>query len=234
MLAKEMVEVEDGFEVQVLDLSRLASEYGRSIHPCKACVSTAMPLCHWPCSCYPNFAMGQVNDWMADIYPMWVAAHGVMIVTPVNWYQAPSGLKSMIDRLVCADGGNPDPTTTDGKDPAKAKELELRGWPYPRHLAGRVFSVIVHGDAAGAENLRRILADWLSDMGLIPSGKHGVLDAYIGYMGSYAESHQALDADTAVQTDTRNAALSLVAAVRLLREGRLLQPDAGIREARPK
>ena len=71
-------------------------------------------------------------------------------------------------------------------------------------------------------------------MGLIPSGKHGVLDAYIGYMGSYAESHQALDADTAVQTDTRNAALSLVAAVRLLREGRLLQPDAGIREARPK
>ena len=153
MLAKEMVEVEDGFEVQVLDLSRLASEYGRSIHPCKACVSTAMPLCHWPCSCYPNFAMGQVNDWMAEIYPMWVAAHGVMIVTPVNWYQAPSGLKSMIDRLVCADGGNPDPTTTDGKDPAKAKELELRGWPYPRHLAGRVFSVIVHGDAAGGVSL---------------------------------------------------------------------------------
>ena len=24
------------------------------------------------------------------------AAHGVMIVTPVNWYQAPSGLRAMI------------------------------------------------------------------------------------------------------------------------------------------
>ena len=24
--------------------------------PCKGCVSTAMPLCHWPCSCYPNHA----------------------------------------------------------------------------------------------------------------------------------------------------------------------------------
>jgi hypothetical protein len=30
-------------------------------------------------------------------YPMWVAAHGVMIVTPVNWYQAPSGLKAMME-----------------------------------------------------------------------------------------------------------------------------------------
>ena len=39
-----------------LDLSRLTAEYGRVIYPCKACVSTAMPLCHWPCSCYPNHA----------------------------------------------------------------------------------------------------------------------------------------------------------------------------------
>ena len=121
----------------LLDLSLLTAEYGRQILPCKACVSTAMPLCHWPCSCYPNHAMGQVNDWMNEIYPRWVAAHGVMIVTPVYWYQAPSVLKLMIDRLVCADGGNPDPTTTRGKDPAKAKALELEGWSYPRHLAGR-------------------------------------------------------------------------------------------------
>ena len=157
-LAKDIIQSTDGFEIEVLDLSLLTSQYGRVIHPCKGCVSTAQPLCHWPCSCYPNFAMGQVSDWMNDIYPMWTAAHGVMIVTPVNWYQAPSGLKAMIDRLVCADGGNPDLTTT-GKDPEKAKALEMQGWDYPRHLAGRVFSVVVHGDAAGVENLRRILTD---------------------------------------------------------------------------
>ena len=94
----------------------LTAQYGRQILPCKACVSTAMPLCHWPCSCYPNHALGQANDWMNELYPRWVAAHGVMIVTPVYWYrQAPSVLKLMIDRLVCADGGNPDPTTTSGK-----------------------------------------------------------------------------------------------------------------------
>ena len=107
----------ENIAVDLLDLSRLTSEYGRMIHPCKACVSTAMQLCHWPCSCYPNHALGQVNDWMAEIYPLWVAAHGVMIVSPVHWYQAPSTLKLMMDRLVCADGGNPDPTTTKNKDP---------------------------------------------------------------------------------------------------------------------
>ena len=172
-LAKEIVQSAEGFEAEILDLSLLTSQYGRVIHPCKGCVSTAQPLCHWPCSCYPNFAMGQVSDWMNDIYPMWTAAHGVMIVTPVNWYQAPSGLKAMIDRLVCADGGNPDLTTT-GKDPEKAKALEMQGWDYPRHLAGRVFSVVVHGDAAGVENLRRILTDWLTDIGMIPAGRRAV------------------------------------------------------------
>ena len=62
-------------------------EYGTRIHPCKACFSTAAALCHWPCSCYPNYSLGQTHDWMNEIYPMWVAAHGVMIITPVNWYQ---------------------------------------------------------------------------------------------------------------------------------------------------
>lgn len=68
-MARKVVEAERGFDVEVLDLSRLASQYGRVIYPCKSCVSTAMPLCHWPCSCYPNHAIGQVNDWMNEIYP---------------------------------------------------------------------------------------------------------------------------------------------------------------------
>jgi hypothetical protein len=45
-----------------------------------------------------------------------------------------------------------------GKNPERAKELELKGWDYPKHLAARAFAVVVHGDAAGVENLRRILA----------------------------------------------------------------------------
>ena len=232
-MARDVIVAAD-CECDLLDLSHLTSAYGRVIHPCKACVSTAMPLCNWPCSCYPNHAMGQVGDWMAEIYPRWAAAHGVMIVCPVNWYQAPSSLKLMIDRLVCADGGNPDPTSTGGKDVGRAKALELAGWPYPRHLAGRVFSVVVHGDAAGVETLRRILTDWLCDLGLIPAGHKALLGSYVGYYRPYATSHEDLDRDTDFQEEVANAARSLIEAVRMRRRGALGQPDAGLRETRPK
>ena len=221
-------------EVEVLDLSRLASEYGRHIHPCKACFSTAAPLCHWPCSCYPNHGQGQVQDWMNDIYPMWVRAHGVLIVAPVNWYQAPTGLKAMIDRMVCADGGNPDPTSTGGKDAARAKDLEQKGWDYPRHLAGRLFSVIVHGDVEGAETLRRILVDWLSSMHLESAGASAQLDRYIGYYRPYATSHEDLDADTAVEEEVGAAAATLLASLRAKRAGKWPASDAKRQEVRPK
>jgi multimeric flavodoxin WrbA len=232
-MAREEIEGA-GAECDLLDLSLLTAQYGRQILPCKACVSTAMPLCHWPCSCYPNHAMGQVGDWMNELYPRWVAAHGVMIVTPVYWYQAPSVLKLMMDRLVCADGGNPDPTSTHGKKPDEAKALELKGWHYPRHLAGRLFAVIVHGDAAGAETLRRSLSDWLTDMHLVPASPGAIVDRYVGYYEPYATSHDALDRDDAVQVEVRNAARALFQGVSLARAGRFPHPDAGLADPRPK
>ena len=220
--------------VEILDLSRLASEYGRNIHPCKACFSTAPALCHWPCSCYPNYSLGQTQDWMNDIYPLWVEAHGIMIVTPVNWYQVSSPLKLMMDRLVCADGGNPDPTLTHGKDAERAKEIELEGWDYPRHLAGRLFSVVVHGDVAGVENVRRSISDWLCYMQLCPAGPLAEVDRYIGYWQPYATSHDALDKDTAVQQEVRNAARTLLEAVTAQRKGMLVAAGADLKEPRQK
>jgi multimeric flavodoxin WrbA len=139
-----------------------------------------------------------------------------------------------MDRLVCADGGNPDPTTTHGKKPAEAKALELRGWPYPRHLSGRAFGVFVHGDAAGAEALRHALHGWLTDMDLVPAGPHAAVDRYLGYYEPYATSHAALDRDEAVQEEVRNVARAVVAAVRLIREGRYEPPHRGQRDPRPK
>ena len=232
--ARQAIAARDGFDVDLLDVSMLAYEPHKVIHPCKACVSTAMPLCHWPCSCYPNHALGQTNDWMAELYPRWVRAHGVMIVCPVHWYQAPAGLKLMIDRLVCADGGNPDPTTTNGKDPARAKEVELAGWDYPKHLAGRAFAVFTHADAAGAETLRRMLADWLTDIGMIQAGASGVRDTFIGYYRPYATSHQDLDANEDVFAEVRNAALSLVEMVRMIRSGEYVAPDRNLEPPREK
>lgn len=233
LLAQEEL-MKANIDVDLLDLSLLTSAYDKHIHPCKACVSTAMPLCHWPCSCYPNHAQRQTNDWMAEIYEKWVAAHGVIIFTPVYWYQTPSVLKLMIDRLVCADGGNPDPTTTHGKNAATAKEIELAGWDYPKHLAGRTYGLVVHGDVAGIEGVRRGLSDWLDWMGLIDAGASARLDRYIGYYESYAESHQALDRDQSMQEEVRNVAKSVANAVAKMREGILRQPAADLKNPRTK
>jgi multimeric flavodoxin WrbA len=234
MIAKEVFARERNLEIEILDLSRLASEYGRHIHPCKTCVSTAMPLCHWPCSCYPNHALGQVQDWMNDIYAMWAAAHAVMILCPVNWYGPPSGLKLMMDRLVCADGGNPDPTSTHGKRVEEAKALELAGWPYPQHLAGRLFAVVTHADYGGAEAVQHAIAEWLRDIGLIDAGHKSQLATMLGYMQPYATSHEELDRETALQEEVRNAARAVVHGVKLLRSGELKVPDAGLIPPRKK
>jgi multimeric flavodoxin WrbA len=228
----EPVFQEMGLGVDILDLSRVTSEFGRQIHPCKSCVSTSMALCHWPCSCYPNYSLGQTDDWMNEIYPLWVAAHGIMIVAPVNWYHAPAALKAMIDRLVCADGGNPDPSSTHGKKPEEAKALELRGWPYPRHLAGRHFGIVIHRDSIGAETMRRSLVDWLIDMSLISAGRMAEADGYIGYMKPYATAHDALDQDKAFQHEVLNVARGN--AVKLNRAGKYQQPGSGLVDPNPK
>jgi multimeric flavodoxin WrbA len=232
-LAREVLEAQS-LEVDLLDLSLLASDYDRHIHPCKACVSTAMPLCHWPCSCYPNHGLRQTGDWMAEIYEKWVSAHGVLVVTPVYWYQVASPLKLMMDRLVCADGGNPDPTSTHGKHADQAKALELAGWPYPQHLKGRVYGVVVHGDVGGIDGTRRALTDWLDWMGLIDAGFTAKLERYIGYYQPYATSHETLDRDTAVQEEVRNAARAVAIGVAEMRAGRLKPPDRNLERPRKK
>lgn len=232
--AQKAIEALPGHEVDFLDISTLADEPWKVIHPCKGCVSTAQPLCHWPCTCYPNHALGQTNDWMAEIYERWVAAHGVMILCPVHWYQAPASLKLMIDRLVCADGGNPDPTSTHGKDAAMAKALELKGWDYPKHLAGRAFSIVAHGDAAGPENLRRMLTDWLTDIGMISAGPTAVMDTWIGWYQPYATSHEDLDKDKDLFAEVGNAALALANQIRLIHSGKFRAPDEDLHDPREK
>ena len=232
-VAQDLLEGQN-VEVDLLDLSRVDNEYELKIHPCKGCVSTAQPLCHWPCTCYPNHALGQTNDWMAEIYERWTAAHGILIITPVHWYQSPSVLKSMIDRLVCAAGGNPDPTLTDGKDAEKAKAVELNGWDYPNHLAGRAYGLVVHGDVAGTESVRRAMTDWLDWMGLIEAGDKSRLDRYVGYYKPYATSHQELDAEQGFMEEVRNVARAVAVAVSEIRAGKLRPADADLKRPRPK
>jgi hypothetical protein len=86
-----------------------------------------------------------------------------------------------------------------------------------------VFSVVVHGDVEGAE-IRRSISDWLCFMDLCPAGPTAELDRYIGYWKPCATSHAELDADTAIQEEVRNAARTLLEAVRGKFTGTLVAP----------
>ena len=181
-----------------------------------------MPLCHWPCSCYPNHALDQIHDWMNEIYERWVAAHAIVIVTPTHWYSTSSALKLMIDRLVCADGGNPDPTSTHGKKPDGGEGARARRAGTTRSTSpGASTALVVHGDVAGIEGSRRALSDWLDWMGLIDAGSQARLDRFIGYYEPYATSHDTLDRDEAVQEETRNVARAVAQVTAALRAGEL-------------
>ncbi|HXE49457.1 MAG TPA: NADPH-dependent FMN reductase, partial [Ramlibacter sp.] len=96
------------------------------------------------------------------------------------------------------------------------------------------YGVVVHGDVAGVDDVRRALCDWLDWMGLIDAGRRSRLDRYIGYYQPYALSHDALDTDTDVQEEVRNVARAVAAAVVELRAGRLSAPERRLKDPRPK
>jgi hypothetical protein len=133
----------------------------------------------------------------------------------------------MMDRLVCADGGNPDPSTTHGKDALRAKQIELDGWSYPKHLARRAFAVVAHGDAAGTGGTPAESRGLLTDMGLVQAGTSGVIDTFIGYYQPYATSHDDLDETPELFEEVRNAARSLMSLVSQIRSGAWRAPDEG-------
>ena len=93
--------------------------------------------------------------------------------------------------------------------------------------------MIVHGDCAGVEGLRRNLHDWLTDMKLVSAGPAAVFDRYVGYYEPYATSHEALDRDKAFMGEAKNAALMLMAAVTEMRKGRH-PPGDDLESPRPK
>jgi len=67
----------------------------------------------------------------------------------------------MMDRLVCADGGIR--ILIDAGRTRTRQGARMKGWPYPRHLAGRHSGWSFTGDSWRG-NAARSLADWPTDM----------------------------------------------------------------------
>jgi hypothetical protein len=71
-------------------------------------------------------------------------------------------------------------------------------------------------------------------MHLCPAGPTAELDRYIGYWKPYATSHAELDADTHIQEEVRNAARTLLEAVRGKLAGPFLTTGESLRPPRQK
>lgn len=60
------------------------------IEPCLGCVSDDVRLCRFPCV---------INDDARKIFEAIDRSSGIIIVTPIYWYNIPGPLKNLIDRL---------------------------------------------------------------------------------------------------------------------------------------
>jgi multimeric flavodoxin WrbA len=139
-----------------IDVEDLGNVYGRArIQSCNACVSTSMALCCWPCNCYEKDSKSEPDlMWDLDLYARLDLADAWAVVGPVNWYGPSSNLKTMFDRLVCMNGGNPDERLIAHKDPEKAMALEKSpAWEAlsQNHLEGRTAAFFCYGDQGGNE-----------------------------------------------------------------------------------
>ena len=119
----------------------------------------------------------------------------------------------------------PDPHPRQGRQAGQGRSSST-GWDYPRHLAGRLFSVVVHGDVEGAENVRRSLVRLaaLHAPGARP-GRSPSSTATSATGSPTPPATRRSIADLAIQEEVRNAARTLVEAVQATRAGRQVSAD---------
>jgi multimeric flavodoxin WrbA len=138
------------------DTEDIGNERGKPrIQSCNACVSSSMALCVWPCNCFSPRSDTQPDlMWDLDLYGRLARADAWAIIGPVNWYGPTSNIKTMFDRLVCMNGGNPRPDLIDKKDTLKAQALERSPLWHEiskNHLAGRTAAFFCYGDDGANE-----------------------------------------------------------------------------------
>jgi multimeric flavodoxin WrbA len=139
-----------------IDTEDIGNEHGKPrIQPCNGCVSSAAPLCVWPCNCYGPKSETQPDlMWNLDLYGRLARADAWAFIGPMNWYAPTSGFKLMFDRMVCMNGGNPRPDLIDKKNTLKAQALERSDlWREisKNHLEGRTAAFFCYGDEGGPD-----------------------------------------------------------------------------------
>lgn len=144
------------FDFKIVDIA-VNQQKRAIIQPCKGCVSTAGGYhCHWKCSCYkPND--NKKPDLMFDqeIYSKLEWCDIFIVFTPIHWHSASSQVKSMFDRLVCANLTLTKEEAIDLMGKGNIKKPQVTGelaksGQYKdllkNHLEGKYAAFFAHGD----------------------------------------------------------------------------------------
>jgi len=155
IVQKAIKDLPDDIEIDLIDLS--VQDDVPIIQPCKGCISTAGGAhCHWKCDCYvkgdedkPDF----ISDF--EIYTRLERADAFIVFSPINWWNVPTQVKALFDRMVCASLTITDKQAVELlgsaniKNPAKTKKLsETKDFKKlaKNHLEGKVAAFYIHGD----------------------------------------------------------------------------------------
>jgi NADPH-dependent FMN reductase len=139
-----------------IDTEDIGNQHGKpKIQGCNGCVSSSMALCVWPCNCYGPKSDTQPDlMWDLDLYGRLARADAWAFIGPIWWYGPSTNFKTMFDRLVCMNGGNPRPDLIDKKSTLLAQALERSSqWQElsKNHLEGRSAAFFCYGDKGGAD-----------------------------------------------------------------------------------
>jgi hypothetical protein len=139
-----------------VDTEDIGNEHGKpKIQGCNGCVSSSMALCVWPCNCYGPKSDTQPDLlWDLDLYGRLARADAWAFIGPIWWYNPTTNFKTLFDRLVCMNGGNPRPDLIEKKNTLLAQALERSPeWQKlsVNHLEGRTAAFFCYGDQGGAD-----------------------------------------------------------------------------------
>jgi multimeric flavodoxin WrbA len=144
------------FEFDVIDLSVNLSKKS-TIQPCKGCISTAGGYhCHWECDCYSKDS-DKAPDLMhdEDVYTRLKESDAFIVFSPIHWYSVTSQVKSLFDRLVCANQTltRGDAERVLGKGNLKNSDITGKfaqsgefDYLLKNHLQGKFAGFYIHGD----------------------------------------------------------------------------------------
>jgi len=159
---------------EVIDLSVNQSKKP-TIQPCKGCISSAGGYhCHFSCSCYVK-GDTKMPDLLSelDVYKKLKECDAFMVFSPIHWHAMSSQVKTLFDRLVCANQTLAVEDAINLMGQGNIKNIEItsklaKSNKYKdllrNHLEGKYAAFFVHGDDGANDYDGKELPESMNDV----------------------------------------------------------------------